>query len=764
MCFKNDEVTTEFKDLDPPISRPPRLLKSNHRHPINRILFSPTVKPDRTQNWTDGSYMTSSKDGMINYWSLDLQLERTVQSTCPELKVQQTWVLDMVCLPDVSVVCTSSTERDLRFYDTSARKFELRVMITSLESAVCTLHYEYSENIEEDSMLFLGDMHGNIKIFFFAPAARGPFKSTPGVPLLNARYERVLKSSDFGFRILEFNNIHSDWVRQISYYHTLNSFVSCAGSENVGITIRDFSEKITYVYNQPKGVHCFCIDEVSHLIATGGPDCLVRIWNTFVPRRPTITFTGHHAGIICLIFQECSKTLCSVSKDKCIKVWDVAAQTCLQSFLGLPSELGERTDLTYLYNPDSRQIIFGNLILAAVYLCPLQSGEHTDGNTHSLAVSCLLYNPLFKVLVTCGLDNYIIVWDPWTGRRISVVKEAHTRLLHGEEITIEITAATFNPTWHLLLTGAHDGSLKVWDFNTGTCLRNMRIESGCEVTAVTWIVGRILAVGWNRRVVEFADSGGAAGPGGAFSKPWQTCHSEDILSSAARIPQTLVTASYSGELVLWRLETGQPYKKYDVFNPTERIKIKYQTGDVKALPTIQHKPQRYRSLVRDTKQLLPSLLPKRKISHIKVPDTCIQVKGVAIRVILFLSTRPMLPNVGTILVGVDNGSVQIWSHHISGGFITAFWVAHAAGDYVISMATDYRNEYLFVGENFFNFKTIVCITYQIPSLVNSIYKVFLENYESYLLVNPRPKNKKLQFFQMPITFFPSKKRSTCYDQ
>lgn len=697
LCFKDEEVPTEFKDLDPPISRPLRLLRSNHRHPINRILFSPTVKPDRSQNWSEGSYMTSSKDGVINYWSLDLQVERTVQSTCPELKVQQTWVLDMVCLPDVSVVCTSSSERDLRFYDTSARKFELRVMITLLEYAVVTLHYEYSVNVEEESMLFLGDMHGNIKTIFFSPMARGPFKSTPGVPLLNVRYEAVLKGQVPGFRVLEFNNIHTDWVQQISYYHTLHSFVSCAMCEKVGLTIRDFSHKATYVYNQSKGVRCFTIDETAHLIATGGPDCLVRIWNTFVPKRPTITFTGHHAGILCLIFQEGSKTLCSISKDKCIKVWDVASQTCLQSYLGLPSELGERNDLTYLYNPESRQIIIGNMLLAAIYLCPLQSGEHTDGNTHSSAVSCLLYNPLFNVLVTCGLDNYIIVWDPWRGRRISVVKECHTKMLHGEKIPVEITAATFNPTFHFLLTGAHDGSLKVWDFNTGTCLRNMRIETGSEVTSVIWIPGRILAMGWNQRVVEFADSGGAAGPGGAFSKPWQLCHYDDILCAAARIPQTLVTASYSGELVMWRLETGQPYKKHDVYNPTERIKIKYQTDSNKARLTVP-RLTRHKSLIAKDKPLLPSMLPRRRVSSIKVPDSCVGAKGLAVRAVLFLASRPMAPNIGSLLIATDNGSVQVWSHHISGGFMAAFWATHTAGDYVIAMATDESNDYVFVGK------------------------------------------------------------------
>ena len=41
---------------------------------------------------------------------------------------------------------------------------------------------------------------------------------------------------------------------------------------------------------------------------------------------------------------------------------------------------------------------------------------HTDGFTHSRAVSKVLYNPLFKVIVTCGMDSIIITWDPVTGK------------------------------------------------------------------------------------------------------------------------------------------------------------------------------------------------------------------------------------------------------------------------------------------------------------------------------------------------------------
>lgn len=53
---------------------------------------------------------------------------------------------------------------------------------------------------------------------------------------------------------------------------------------------------------------------------------------------------------------------------------------------------------------------------------------------------------------------------------------AHSILLYGQYVNIEITAATFDNSEQLLVTGARNGSLKIWNFNTGTCLRNMAIE------------------------------------------------------------------------------------------------------------------------------------------------------------------------------------------------------------------------------------------------------------------------------------------------
>ncbi|PSN52063.1 WD repeat-containing protein on Y chromosome [Blattella germanica] len=126
--FQEKEAATLQQSLTLPLEGFPKITRTNHRHPLVRITFCPAVQPDRSINYLHGKYITVSHDGAINYWNLDMEFERSVRSSSVQLKVQTTWVTDLVCLPDVNIVCTSSTDRELRFYDTTAGKFELRVL------------------------------------------------------------------------------------------------------------------------------------------------------------------------------------------------------------------------------------------------------------------------------------------------------------------------------------------------------------------------------------------------------------------------------------------------------------------------------------------------------------------------------------------------------------------------------------------------------------------------------------------------------------
>jgi len=70
---------------------------------------------------------------------------------------------------------------------------------------------------------------------------------------------------------------------------------------------------------------------------------------------------------------------------------------------------------------------------------------------------------------------------------------------------------------------------------------------------------------------------------------------------------------------------------------------------------------------------------------------------VAVREMIFLNTRKAKANVGTLLVALDSGLVQVWAHHPVTGFLGAFSVIHTVGDCATSLATDSENEFLITG-------------------------------------------------------------------
>ncbi|XP_076665272.1 WD repeat-containing protein WDY isoform X2 [Andrena cerasifolii] len=607
----------------------------------------------------------------------------------------------MVVMPDVQIVCTSSTECDLRFYDTVAKKFDLRVLISGIESAVTCMSYYFSTNIKEDSYILLGDMRGSVKIISFNSIDRGPFKQEPKRDTSFIRYESVLKGGLHGLKIAEYKSVHTDWVKQVAYYNSLRCFVSSSRCNVCSLLVSDLTtSRIQYKFKVNMGVSCFTLCEESQTLVTGGPDCIVRVWNPFVTRRPSSTFQGHHTPISALVTQNSGKRVYSLSKDRCIKVWDVLAQSCIQTYTGLPAELGEHTAITIVYNTLNHKMIIASAVIAIIVCEPVVNEETSDGYTHTKPVSCVLYNHLYKVIVSTGTDSCIIVWDPWLGTRLYLVTHAHSQFLYGQYNDIEITAACFDESEQLLATGARDGTLKIWNFNTGTCLRNMAVDYQCEITSLAWLENRILCSAWNRQVVEFATS-----DTNIYKKSWGVRHTDDILCSAAWFPQVLATASYDGEIILWRLETGQPFRKYKVNDPTSRFSVRYERN------TKAHEPKKPKEVVKEQfnfKWSKYTAASKHQESALNI------VRIVAVRAMIFLSARPVGPRVGTLLVSLDSGLIQVWTHHAAGGFLEAFSVIHTVGDCALSLATDRDNHFLVTGHNAGYIKVWHLVNYLVP--------------------------------------------------
>lgn len=82
---------------------------------------------------------------------------------------------------------------------------------------------------------------------------------------------------------------------------------------------------------------------------------------------------------------------------------------------------------------------------------------------------------------------------------------------------------------------------------------------------------RIFTIGWDRHITEFAD---VAGREYGDEKEWATYHGDDVTCADIKFGEGIATGTYSGELILWRLETGQPYRRFNVECPEEFLEVK----------------------------------------------------------------------------------------------------------------------------------------------------------------------------------------------
>ncbi|XP_023175265.1 WD repeat-containing protein on Y chromosome isoform X3 [Drosophila hydei] len=513
--FQDEDPSSQKESLIMPISTAPVVRKTEHRSAVCCITLL-KVKSDQTPleditestNYSfggedspenSGMWVTASHEGQLRFWSAHMEPLRSAVSESIHLKVP-TWILALQALSDVSIVCTSSTERELRFHETIASTFTLRMVIRSLPFAVYCMSYAFYNNGKTHSRLVLGDYAGNVRILSYSPYLRGPFQAKPGAALVELTWADVLRGRIPLLIPKEYINLHNELISCVYYSLHMNTLFASAEYRNTK-KYRGRCPGLIMVSNEdrnnfriPLGVSVFYVSEVKNILVTGGPDTFVRIWDVYISSEPSAILTGHNGGIVAVFVQPEENKVYSVDYHKIIKVWDLQEHTLLQTYGELvriihPSEM----DIKYYYHSHLRELMVAGRKLIQIKCCPRVRVDLTDGNTHAAPVSVVLYNRLFRNIVTCGLDSYIIVWDPWTGRRKIIMKNCHTKMIYGETIDIEITAACFDPLEQFLLTGARDGSLKIWNYNNSVVVRNMSIQIDQEVTAVIWVVDRYVA-------------------------------------------------------------------------------------------------------------------------------------------------------------------------------------------------------------------------------------------------------------------------------
>ncbi|XP_062299179.1 WD repeat-containing protein 49 [Scomber scombrus] len=483
------------------------------------------------------------------------------------------WTTDAVYMGNVHKVAISTDCRDLHFVNVSTASVFEDVHLFGFRSVPTALCYWHDIQFpERPPLLLLGDEKGGIHLIWFLNSSKGLFKNP--TKKLNGPHRIFFPdlgehSSMVSSRYIP--NIHQEPVNRLMFEPSTNVIMSSSESDNTSVVFMSVSLKQEpYIWKFKQGAKCFDYNASLQLMVTGGCDRVVRLWTRFVTTSPVATLVGHRTAVLDIAIYQAVGQIFSYSRDAELRVWDISTHHCLKT-VGLPfpclqpGRIPEHGNFPFLLlSPPLPEQTQPHLVVGCKdYLALLDLAERERGGGGWLtdearelngpALSCALYNPTLKQVVTGHADSSVSLWDVGTGK-----KRLQICNVHGED---ELTCMALDSSHRRLITGACNGTIKVWSLLNGLNLHKLEPVTNSEVTAVTCLhSNQLLAVGWSRQIAQYNITG-AKDLYVRADMSWKSngVHKSDILAvGQCSSLGVIATASHDGEVIIWRLETQGP--------------------------------------------------------------------------------------------------------------------------------------------------------------------------------------------------------------
>lgn len=195
--------------------------------------------------------------------------------------------------------------------------------------------------------------------------------------------------------------------------------------------------------------------------------------NYGVPKR---SLHGHNHFVSDVVMSSDGHFALSGSWDSTLRLWDVESGKSTRRFVGHTKDV-----MAVAFSSDNRQIVSGSRDKTIKLWNTLGMCKYTvQDECHTEWVSCVRFSPntANPVIVSCGWDKYVKVWD-LSNCRLKLNHRGH----HGYLNTV-----TVSPDGSLCASGGKDGLAMLWDLNEGKHLYTL--EGGENINALCFSPNR----------------------------------------------------------------------------------------------------------------------------------------------------------------------------------------------------------------------------------------------------------------------------------
>ncbi|KAF7342157.1 WD40 repeat-like protein [Mycena venus] len=313
---------------------------------------------------------------------------------------------------------------------------------------------------------------------------------------------------------------HMDAVTSLSF-STDGAWIA-SGSEDKTIHIWD--SQTAFVPTQPVNSAHFSPD--SGRVAYGCEDSTIRICDSQTGALVTGSFKGHTDSITCIRFSPDSTQIVSGSWDNTVRLWDGQSGMPIigpmKGHTRIVSSVDFSADGTLIASgSDDWTVRVWNAQNGALFAGPFEG--HTDCVTsvnfcqnrqyivsgsedytvrvwdaetgtllagpfegHKDCVSSVNFSPDGAWIASGSWDNTVRIWDAQTGVTVRIYDQTKNNVGPTQGDSIRVTSVDFSPDGSWIASGSDDGTVRVWDAQTGALVAGPFKDHKNSVTSVNF--------------------------------------------------------------------------------------------------------------------------------------------------------------------------------------------------------------------------------------------------------------------------------------
>jgi WD40 repeat protein len=271
---------------------------------------------------------------------------------------------------------------------------------------------------------------------------------------------RAVSGAPYGLRVWDLEGgaclrtLRSDWVRSVSVTPDGWRAVSCA-HKSLQVWDLESGACLSTLEGHSDWVSSVSMTPDGRRAVSGSTDGTLRVWD--VESGACLrALEGHSGWVSSVSMTPDGRHAVSGGSDKTVRVWDLESGACLRTLEGHRNSV-----FSVSMTPDGRRAVsVGDKTLRVWDLESGACARTLEARSYSVKSVSLTLDGRRAVL---GADDSLQVWDVESGGCL--------RTLEGR--SAEVRSVSLTPDGRRAVSGSVDNTLRVWDLESGACLRTL---------------------------------------------------------------------------------------------------------------------------------------------------------------------------------------------------------------------------------------------------------------------------------------------------